>query len=225
MREIIISKNEEGYKLRKLCSNFLSAAPDSFIYKMLRKKNIKLNDKKADGTEILKVGDSVKFYLSDETISSFQKNGVADDQSAEGRNALTDPRNIIYEDDDILLVYKPSGILSQKAKPQDYSINEMIIDYLLQTGSITEESLQTFRPSVCNRLDRNTSGIILAGKTPKGSRYLSQIIKDRSLKKYYKAVVVGKCNLSGVYRAQLIKDSKTNKVSIADIKIGGKKEE
>ncbi|MBO4864772.1 MAG: RluA family pseudouridine synthase [Eubacterium sp.] len=230
MREIVITKNEEGYKLRKLCSNFLSAAPDSFIYKMLRKKNIKLNDKKADGTEVLKVGDSVKFYLSDETIAEFQKDSSTKNKDVDNKNqngnvtfkGLSES-SIIYEDADIILVYKPAGILSQKAKPQDYSINEMVIDYLLKSGSITEESLQTFRPSVCNRLDRNTSGIILAGKTPAGSRYLSEIIKDRSLKKYYHTVVVGKADLAGTYKARLVKDQKTNQVTIYDLNVSSKK--
>ena len=68
MQEINVTKNEEGYKLKKLCRNFLKEAPDSFIYKMLRKKNIKLNGKKADGSEVLKSGDVVTFYLSDVTI-------------------------------------------------------------------------------------------------------------------------------------------------------------
>ena len=266
MKEIIVTKNEEGYKLRKLCSNFLKTAPDSFIYKMLRKKNIKLNGKKAAGNEVLKVGDVVTFYLSDATLKSFQDEsfqlvshvvgtgpdgmatgagpggmimgagpggmimgagpggfaaggpvpgGVLSNKTSENRTNIK--LDVIYEDEDIIIVNKPSGILSQKSKPEDVSINEMILDYLMAKGAISETSLMTFKPSVCNRLDRNTEGLILAGKTPVGSKYLSQIIKDRSLKKFYKTEVAGNAKLEGIYRASLTKDEKNNQVTTKEI--------
>ena len=232
MQEINVTKNEEGYKLKKLCRNFLKEAPDSFIYKMLRKKNIKLNGKKADGSEVLKSGDVVTFYLSDVTIKSFQDAGYLEHVShavgaGPGGNAVGAKHggfatgavklDVVYEDEDIIIVNKPSGILSQKSKPEDVSINEMILDYLMANGAISETSLMTFKPSVCNRLDRNTEGLILAGKTPAGSKYLSQIIKDRSLRKYYRAEVVGKAQLKGIYRASLTKDEKNNQVTIKEI--------
>ncbi len=213
MQEIVITKNEEGYKLKKLCKNYLSEAPDSFIYKMLRKKNIKLNGKKADGSEILEKGDIVNFYLSDETIQSFQKSGVTNNRE---KVSSVRAEDIIYEDEDIIIVNKPSGILSQKSKADDISINEMILQYLLDNGKINNESLMTFKPSVCNRLDRNTSGLILAGKTPAGSKYLSQIIKNRSIRKYYQAVVKGQAKLKGIYKAHLTKDENNNQVDISD---------
>lgn len=213
MQEILITKNEEGYKLKKLCKNYLSEAPDSFIYKMLRKKNIKLNGKKADGSEILEKGDIVNFYLSDETIQSFQKIGVTNNRE---KVSSVRTEDIIYEDEDIIIVNKPSGILSQKSKADDISINEMILQYLLDNGKINNESLMTFKPSVCNRLDRNTSGLILAGKTPAGSKYLSQIIKNRSIRKYYQAVVKGQAKLKGIYKAHLTKDENNNQVDISD---------
>ncbi|MBP3233282.1 MAG: RluA family pseudouridine synthase [Eubacterium sp.] len=213
MQEILITKNEEGYKLKKLCKNYLSEAPDSFIYKMLRKKNIKLNGKKADGSEILEKGDIVNFYLSDETIQSFQKSGVTNNRE---KVSSVRAEDIIYEDEDIIIVNKPSGILSQKSKADDISINEMILQYLLDNGKINNESLMTFKPSVCNRLDRNTSGLILAGKTPAGSKYLSQIIKNRSIRKYYQAVVKGQAKLKGIYKAHLKKDENNNQVDISD---------
>ena len=213
MQEILITKNEEGYKLKKLCKNYLSEAPDSFIYKMLRKKNIKLNGKKADGSEILEKGDIVNFYLSDETIQSFQKSGVTNNLE---KVSSVRAEDIIYEDEDIIIVNKPSGILSQKSKADDISINEMILQYLLDNGKINNESLMTFKPSVCNRLDRNTSGLILAGKTPAGSKYLSQIIKNRSIRKYYQAVVKGQAKLKGIYKAHLTKDENNNQVDISD---------
>ncbi len=213
MREIIVSKNEEGYQLRKLCIKVLSEAPNSFIYKMLRKKNIVLNDKKASGTETLKIGDSIKFYLSNETFDKFSKPSSEAKYDNAPSNAALD---VIYEDEDFIFCNKPANMLSQKANKDDVSINEIIIAYLLDKKAVTEESLKTFKPSVCNRLDRNTSGIILASKSPKGARFLTQVIKDRSIKKYYNAVVLGKSDLNGDYTAYLSKDEKNNKVTVKD---------
>ena len=248
MKEIIVTKNESGYKLKKLCMNYLNAAPASFIHKMLRKKNIVLNDKKADGNEVLKAGDSVKFYMRDETIEGFQKGNLDDilnysktnnsnigntgktDKSKADKNAgnkinksdlLNSKLDIVYEDEDFIFCNKPVNVLSQKAKADDVSINEMILKYLLDSGSVTEESLKVFRPSVCNRLDRNTSGIILAAKTPDGARYLSEQIKNRTVKKLYLAIVSGKTDIHGYFKAYLSKDRKTNKVTITDTQLPG----
>ncbi|MCR5215310.1 MAG: RluA family pseudouridine synthase [Eubacterium sp.] len=240
MRELIIEDKQEGYKLQKICLRYLDKAPQSFIYKMLRKKNIVLNDKKASGNEVLKVGDSIKFYLSEETIMGFKSDKSISDKSIlecslANKNSDKGPQNksisdkkiknfeslIVYEDKDIIILDKPVNVLSQKAGPKDYSINEMIIDYLLESGSIKKEDMQFFSPSVCNRLDRNTAGLILAGKTPHGSRYLSSLLKERSLKKYYMAVVKGNCKASGIHKAYLKKDEKSNKVTISN-NFGGK---
>lgn len=100
--------------------------------------------------------------------------------------------DIIYEDDHILLINKPSGMLSQKAKETDESLVEYLIDYLLDSGQLTKEALRSFRPSVCNRLDRNTSGLIAAGKSMAGLQNLSAVFKDRSLHKYYLCIVSGR---------------------------------
>lgn len=253
MQEILVSPGEAGQRLDKLLGRYLNTAPVSFLYKMMRKKNITLNGKKAAGKEIVQAGDSVKVFLSDDTWSKFstirlnsigshnaskqfsaeRKNTNADPDSA-NRQICTDKKNrqqntsttswskipplrkeqIIYEDDHILLINKPAGVLSQKANPQDISINEQMISYLLQSGQITEESLQIVKPAVCNRLDRNTSGLVLAGKSLAGLQALSQILKDRSMHKYYAACVSGiiekPCHIEG----WLWKDEKTNKVKI-----------
>ena len=212
MKEIYVTKNEEGYKLKKLCMNYLDKAPASFIYKMLRKKNIVLNDKKADGNETLKLGDSVKFYLSDETIESFKTEKISRLSGIEKSKKL----DIIYEDDNYIFCNKPVNMLSQKAKKDDVSINEIILAYLLESGSVTEDSLATFRPSVVNRLDRNTSGIILASKTPAGARILSELIRSRRAKKYYLACAFGKAKRLGHFKAYLRKDEKKNLVTVSD---------
>ncbi len=180
MREIKITKAEAGQRLNKLLGKYLDAAPQSFIYKMLRKKNIKWNHQKASGNEIVQEGDIIQLYLSDDTIAAFQK-----DMKAKTDIALQG--DILYEDGDILILNKPVGVLSQKAQAGDYSINEQIVDYYRQKRG--EDHL--FTPSVCNRLDRNTSGILLAGMSLKGSQLLSKMLKERSLEKYYYTVVSG----------------------------------
>ena len=158
MREIVISKNEAGQRLNKLVMKYLNKAPSSFVYRMIRKKNIKLNNGKAVGNEIVYVGDVIQLYLSDETIESFRDDSVRAGASTGGNRFKPE---IIYHDHNILIVNKPAGVLSQKASKDDYSINESVIDYLLDNEYITETQLRTFKPSVCNRLDRNTSGLVV----------------------------------------------------------------
>ena len=98
----------------------------------------------------------------------------------------------MYEDENVLFINKPVGMLSQKADKNDCSLVEYITAYLLHNNSLTYEDLAMFTPSICNRLDRNTSGIIAAGKTMKGLQELSSHFKERTLTKYYICIVAGK---------------------------------
>lgn len=205
MKTITVSKNEAGQRLDKLLSKYLNQAPKSFLYKMLRKKNITLNGKKADGSEKTAVGDEVKLFLSDETIEKFS--------SVEIPTACGN-LDVIYEDENILLINKPCGMLSQKAKPSDVSLVEHLIAYLLKGGSITEKSLVVFRPSICNRLDRNTSGIVAAGKSLVGLQTMAEVFKDRSLHKYYLCLVDGQIQEERLIEGYLTKNAKTNQVRV-----------
>lgn len=223
MKEYSIGTNEAGQKLHKFLLKVLKNAPSSFSYKMLRKKNIVLNGKKATGNELLQAGDKVTFYLADETFEKFagkmepQKLAVGNQN-----NMLTSKstkRNqkkisIVYEDENILLYNKPVGMLSQKAKDGDYSINEYFIDYLLESGQLTKEQMQTFKPSICNRLDRNTSGLLICGKSFAGLQVVSRLLKDRTLCKYYRCIVLGAVKEGFTLKGYLYKDEKTNKVTI-----------
>ncbi len=210
MKEIIVTKNEAGQRLDKLLKKYLNNAPNSFFYKMLRKKNIVLNGKKADGREILTQGDSIKLFLSDDTIGKFS---LAKQQPAD---LVSDGAGlvIVYEDEDILLINKPSGILSQKARSKDRSMVEYVIAYLLGRNEITEEGLRLFKPSVCNRLDRNTSGLIIAGKSLPGSQTMSELLKNRTLQKYYLCAVKGKITEPKRIQGFLKKDEANNTVTV-----------
>ena len=210
MREFQITENEAGQRFDKYLSKLLRNAPKSFFYKMLRKKNITLNGKKATGNEKLSAGDQIKLFLSDETFSKFS-------QQERTARAVTD-LNIIYEDADILLINKPAGMLSQPDDTKDPSLVEYLIGYLLQNGSLTEESLRTFHPSVCNRLDKNTSGIIAAGKSLSGLQELSALFHDRTVHKDYLCIVKGKITKPQHIRGYLHKDTSLNKVTVLPAK-------
>ena len=210
MQELHVTENEAGQRLDKLLAKFLNQAPKSFLYKMMRKKNIVLNGKKCTGNEKLKQGDSIKLFFSDETIEKFSAGTYAIPKK-EKINMLP----IIYEDEQILLMNKPVGVLSQKAKDSDVSAVEILINYLMETDQLSKEQFRTFHPSICNRLDRNTSGILVAGKTLPALQEMNRFFKERTIAKYYRCLVKGRVIKNEEYiKGYLVKDQKTNKVSI-----------
>ena len=146
MKEFIIEENEAGQRFDKYLAKLLREAPKSFFYKMLRKKNITLNGKKATGNEKLLKGDTIKLFLSDETFDKF----AGSSQAARAYCEL----DIVYEDPDIIIINKPAGMLSQPADDGEPSLVEYLTGYLLKKGDLTEEQLKTFRPSVCNQIGR-----------------------------------------------------------------------
>ncbi len=210
MQELHVTENEAGQRLDKLLAKFLNQAPKSFLYKMMRKKNIVLNGKKCTGNEKLKQGDSIKLFFSDETIEKFSAGTYAIPKK-EKINMLP----IIYEDEQVLLMNKPVGVLSQKAKDSDVSAVEILINYLMETDQLSKEQFRTFHPSICNRLDRNTSGILVAGKTLPALQEMNRFFKERTIAKYYRCLVKGRVIKNEDYiKGYLVKDQKTNKVSI-----------
>lgn len=215
MKEFIITKNEENQRLDKYLKKLLPNAGSSFLYKMMRKKNIVLNGAKVTGKEILKEKDAIKLFFADETFEKFHADqsvveGQLKELAAFSMNGLT----IVYEDTDILIANKPYNMLSQKASPSDVSANERLLGYLVRQGDITTDSYSLFHPSVANRLDRNTTGLLLMGKTLGGSQYLGAALKDRSLNKYYRAIVKGRIDKEQKLEGYLTKNSQDNKVQI-----------
>lgn len=217
MKEFIVKDNEQQ-RLIKLLGKILSNADNGFIYKMLRKKNIVLNDKKASGNENLKTGDVIKIYFSDETFEklSGRNSCVNDVNITKGAkdNGFVFKDSIIFENEHVIFVNKPVGILSQKAVKEDVSIVEYLTQYLLNEGKISKDELMTFKPAICNRLDRNTSGIILCGKSLLGLRILNDTISKREIDKFYLTVVNGVVKKSIKSEAFLYKNEKTNKVTV-----------
>ena len=216
MKEFIINKTNENQRLDKYLKRILPASSNSFLYKMLRKKNIELNGKRAKGDEILKSGDSIKIFFSDDTFSKMSES-VKEDLNI-FLEAYKNIKNveIVFEHEDFMIVNKPEGVLTQRDKSSIPSLNEWCIGYLLSKNFIDEKSLKEFKPSVLNRHDRNTKGLVVFGKTLAGSQRLSELIKKRDLQKFYFAKTEGGCDLKGLYKAYLSKDEKTNKVTIYD---------
>ena len=228
MQKITIQPGQAGQRFDKFLGRHLSGTGMSFIYKMLRKKNITLNGKKSDGKELLKAGDEVSFFFSDETYEKFTRIDSASQnvQSTKITSYIEAYEKlkgieILYEDNDVLFLNKPSGVLSQKASDADLSANEWMIGYLLKKGDITATSLTGFTPSVCNRLDRNTSGILLCGKSLLGSRELNRLIKEREVRKFYQLFVKGNLEKEEILEGYLTKDEKHNKVSLQHQEIEG----
>lgn len=234
MQQFQIEANHAGQRFDKFLHKYLPNAGSSFLYKMLRKKNITLNGKKAEGKEILNIGDTVNFFFSDDTFEKFSgrtvnegKVSVETAQTSSSKNVhiceYTDAYEklshehitVLYEDSNILILNKPAGILTQKAQNNEHSLNEWMIGYLLKTGKISAEELTLFKPSVCNRLDRNTTGLVLCGTSLKGSQFLSEMVRSRNIRKFYRTICHGKLTDKVTLTGSLQKDAKTNKVYIS----------
>ena len=236
MQSVIIGKNQAGQRLDKFLHKYLPLAGNGFLYKMLRKKNITLNGKRAEGREILAMEDEIRLFLSDETLAKFTGRIPSENSSEIREHSLTHGKGekdgslteeyerayaglqgirVLYEDEDCLILNKPCGLLTQKASPADLTLNEWLIGYLLAHRQTDEKELASFRPSVCNRLDRNTSGIVLCGKSLAGLQYLSGCIRERTVRKFYRTICVGALREPAVIHGYLIKDSNKNRVYVS----------
>ncbi len=207
MKQLTVTQREAGQRLDKLLARYLNEAPKSFLYKMMRKKNITLNGKRAQGNELVQPGDEIRLFLADETVEKFQSGAARTPRQ---------PLEILYEDEHILLVNKPVGMLSQKARRQDVSLVEYLTAYLLESGALTKEDLALFSPAVCNRLDRNTSGIVIAGKTLLGLQTMSRLLKERAIRKFYRCIVAGELREGRYLKGYLSKDTARNLVSVSE---------
>lgn len=225
MQKFIIEKNHAGQRFDKFLQKFMPEAGSGFLYKMLRKKNITLNGKKAEGKEILTVGDEISFFFADETFEKFTGRKITAGTQAPAKEVsigeytkayeVLSEIEVIYEDEDVLFLNKPVGVLTQKANQADVSLNEWLIGYLLYHKKISAQDLSLFKPSVCNRLDRNTSGLVLCGKSLAGSQGLSKLIHDRAMSKFYRTICVGRIDTGKTITGSLKKDHQRNVVTIS----------
>lgn len=200
MQEFIIQKEEAGQTVMKYLARLLPEASMGLLRKSMRKKNIVLNGKKIEGREKIAAGDSVKVWFSDETIEKFR----GKKEEAPRRDYPDFETWILYEDENIVILNKPAGLLSQGDTSGAPSLNEALLS--------ARESRAGVTPSICHRLDRNTSGLVIAGKTVRGLQEMNALIKARSLTKVYQALVYGKAPASGILKGYLVKDHERNQV-------------
>lgn len=209
MKKIIVDDRYENMRFNKYINHLLPSARMGFIYRMLRKKNIVLNGKKADGSEAVHAGDEVKIFFSDETYEEFSRKKPRTIRK-------TAPIKVLYEDDDIMAVHKPRGLKSQSDKAGGDCVNSRIISLLDSEGKLTDD----FTPSIVNRLDTNTTGIVLAGKTYQGTRRLTELIRESQIVKTYKCICIGDFPERKFVKNYIVTE-KGNQVSVSDTKING----
>ena len=214
MKLLTIESREAGQRLDKYLGRYLGQAPKSFLYKMLRKKNITLNGRRCEGGEKLQAGDEVRIFFSEETLAKFQGAPIPSALAEPFVAQALDPLRIVYEDTHILLYNKPAGLLSQKAGKDDFTAVEQAVAYLRGRGELTEEGYRRFHPSVCNRLDRNTSGLLVIGKSMAGLQAMSALLKGRLLCKEYLCCVRGRVERPCHLKGYLSKDMDRNQVEV-----------
>ncbi|MBO5859624.1 MAG: RluA family pseudouridine synthase [Clostridia bacterium] len=218
MKSFSISKNDSGQRLDKFISKAVPNLPQSLMYKYIRMKRIKVNGKRGEISQKLALGDTVDMYINDEFFAP-----VAEHYDFLHASKHLD---IVYEDENILLLDKKVGLLSH---PDDTEYNDTLITrikrYLYEKGEYNPKDENSFTPSLVNRIDRNTGGIVIAAKNAESLRILNQKLKDRELEKYYLCVVHGSIpQKSGTLEGWLIKDEKKNKVTVYPQKRNGAKE-
>lgn len=208
MKEFVINKNDSGQRLDKYISKAFPLIPKSLMYKYIRSKRIKVNSKRADISYKLSEGDVISLYINDEF---FEPVTPKYDFLGAGKSL-----NIVYEDENLLLLDKPAGLLSHPDEGEyvDTAITR-IKRYLYERGEFSPEDEMSFSPALVNRIDRNTSGIIIAAKNADSLRILNEKLKNRELHKLYLCVVIGKLpKEQGILKDSLQKNESQNRVYV-----------
>lgn len=209
MKSFIINSNDSGQRLDKYLTKSFPNLPKSLMYKYIRIKRIKVNGKRTDISARLNLGDKIDLYINDEFF----------EKAPAHYDFLSAPKrlDIVYEDENIILLNKKAGLLSH---PDDGEYIDTLITrvkrYLYDKGEYNPENENSFTPALANRIDRNTSGIVMTAKNAMALRVLCQKIKDRELHKYYLCVVHGiPKEKSATLEGYLFKDEKKNKVFVS----------
>ncbi len=217
MKSFTIEKNDSNQRLDKFLTKSLPNLPKALMYKYIRIKRIKVNGKRAEISTRLNVGDTVDLYINDEFFE--KKETVYDFMSASRKI------DIVYEDENIILLNKKVGLLSH---PDDSEYIDTLITrvkrYMYEEGKWNPEDERSFTPALVNRIDRNTSGIVICAKTAEALRVLNQKMKDRELHKIYICIVHGRLKKEeDILEGYLTKDEKKNKVFVSKKEKDGSK--
>ena len=206
MKEYKINKNDSGQRLDKFVLKICPSLPQSLLYKYIRIKRIKVNSARSELSYRLAEGDTVQLYINDEF---FEKN-VSDFHSLKGGI------NVVYEDENLLLVDKPSGlVVHEDDRGSADTLIGRILKYLYDKNEYNPECENSFVPALCNRIDRNTSGIVIAAKNAETLRVMNEKIKQREIRKFYLCLVKGSLKpSSGTLTGWLSKDENAKQVKI-----------
>ncbi len=214
MRSITVKKNDAGQRLDKFLTKSVKGLPMSLMYKFIRTKKIKVGGKRTDGKYMLSEGDVIDLYIKDEFFDSPEND----------KGALThiEPKiDVVYEDENIILVNKRPGVVVHEDKDaRDNTLIMHIQAYLYKKGEYDPTGEQSFAPALCNRIDRNTGGIVVAAKNAAALREMNEKIKNNEISKFYLCAVKGIMpKKSDTLTGYLIKDSATNTVTVYDRKV------
>ena len=219
MRIITINKHDAGQRLDKFLSKAVKGLPTSMMYKLIRTKKIKVNRKRTEQKYILVEGDEIQLFIKEEFFDSPEK-----DMGALER--IVPKLNILYEDENIMLLNKRPGVLvHEDSEAGENTLIMHVKAYLCQKGEYDPYTEQSFAPALCNRIDRNTGGIVIAAKNAEALRVMNEKIKNDELTKTYLCLVHGvPKKRSAELRGYLRKDSKNNTVEVRDNEFPGAKQ-
>ena len=217
MKKFIVNSKESGQTLEKYIKKVLNCAPLSFIYKLFRKKDIKVNGHWQKEKYIVSENEEITVFVTDEQLEEFKKkyNYVASDFIKAW---------ILYEDNNVLLINKPRGVLVQKDEGyKDKPLDQMVIEYLMFKGEYDPQNDLAFKPGPAHRIDRNTSGIVIFGKNHDALAYLFELFQKHELiGKHYLCLVTGDIESEGEVDVPLRKNFDTKKVVVAPLSSGAK---
>ena len=216
LKQFTAGPNETGVRLSRFVQKVTSNLPSSLLHKSFRNRRIKVNGKRAAEDYRLCEGDLIELYLNDEFFPAPQPEKK---YPRSGHRRL----KVVYEDDNIALLYKPVHILCHSDRTQDANLVDWFVDYLIEKGEYKPAGGSPFRPALCNRLDRGTEGIVLAAKTYTALRDATALVREDLLTKKYLCIVKG-CPPEGVHTAYLFKDEAKNRVRIFRRPSEGRKE-
>ncbi len=208
MEKLIVGANDAGQRLDKFLTKTFRNLPKSQMYKFIRTKKIKVNRKRAEIGQMLMENDTVELFLPPEFLEREQSNELFKNIKPAFR--------VVYEDENVLICDKPVGMLSHSDKDgEKNTLIEHVKAYLWQKGEYRPEEEQSFAPALCNRIDRNTCGIVLAAKNAETLRVLNEKIKERTVSKFYLCRVHGiPAKKEDTLEGYLLKDGDANKVEV-----------
>ncbi len=210
MKQFNIGENDSGQRLDKFLAKLFKDVPMGMIYKWIRKKRVKVGGKKCGISYMLQKGDLLELYINDEFF---------DEDKKTVKKSL--PLDIVYEDQNLIIADKPSGVA---AHGEADSLLDRVQSYLFEKGEYDPKREYTFAPSLCNRIDKNTSGLVIAAKNAAALRTINEKLKNREIDKFYVAKVEGELNpKTGIIEGYTKKNEKDRKMEFYRTEVKGSK--